>query len=113
MKTKIGMSFGLALMLAVGVFATMLALGMFTSSPAEAAHVTSGDNDVTSTTAVASPNDPGAATKMTMTFVTNTQLDALTDTIIIEFDDDVTVPTVIDKSTVTITASQITDPGTA
>jgi hypothetical protein len=38
-------------------------------------------------------------------------LDALTDTIIIEFEDDVTVPTVIDKSTVTITDSAITNAG--
>jgi hypothetical protein len=72
MKTKVGMSFGIALMLAVGVFATMLALGMFPSSPAEAKHITSGSNDVTSTTAAVLPNDPGAATKMTFTFVTNT-----------------------------------------
>jgi hypothetical protein len=55
-----------------GRFATMLALGMFTSSPAEAKHITSGSNDATSTTAAALPNDPGAATQMTLTFVTNT-----------------------------------------
>ena len=111
MKTKIGMSFGLALMLAVGVFATMLALGIFTSSPVEATHITAGTS-VTGVSAAASPNDPGAVTKMTIIFTTPTQLDALTDSIMIEFDDDVTVPTVIDKSTVTITASAITNPGT-
>jgi hypothetical protein len=116
MKTKIGMSFGLALMLAVGVFATMLALGVFTSGSVEAKHITTGANDVTASEtddvgAKAEPNDPGAPTKMTFTFVTNTQLDALTDTIIIEFEDDVSVPAVIDPSTVTITASQITNPG--
>jgi hypothetical protein len=111
MKTKIGMSFGLALMLAVGVFATMLALGIFTSSPVEATHITAGTS-VTGVSAAASPNDPGAVTKMTIIFTTPTQLDALTDAIMIEFDDDVTVPTVIDKSTVTITASAITSPGT-
>ena len=33
MKTKTGMSIGLALTLMVGVFATMLALGLFTTSP--------------------------------------------------------------------------------
>ena len=32
MKTKIGMSLGLALTLMVGVFATMLALGLFTTT---------------------------------------------------------------------------------
>ena len=36
MKSKIGMSLGLAMMLAVGVFATMLALGMFTPSEVQA-----------------------------------------------------------------------------
>ena len=72
MKTKVGMSFGIAFMLAAGVFATMLALGVFTPSPAEAKHITAGSNDVTSTTAAAWPNDSGAATKMTLTFVTNT-----------------------------------------
>ena len=111
MKTKIGMSFGLALMLAVGVFATMLALGIFTSSPVEATPITAG-HTVAGVSAAASPNDPGAATTMTIKFITPTRLDALTDTIMIEFDDDVTVPTVIDKSTVTITASAITNPGT-
>ena len=89
MKTKIGISIGIAWMLALGVFSTMLALGMFTSAPVEAKHITLGSNDVTNTTAAALPNDPGAATKMTFTFVTNTQLDALTDTIMVEFDDDV------------------------
>ncbi|PKB81379.1 MAG: hypothetical protein BZY88_06760 [SAR202 cluster bacterium Io17-Chloro-G9] len=111
MKTKIGMTFGLALMLVVGVMATMLALGMFATGLVEAGHSTSGTS-VTSPTAAASPNDPGAATKMTFTFVTGVKLDALTDTIIIEFDDDVEVPTVIDPSTVTISASAITNAGT-
>ena len=36
MKTKIGMSIGLALTLMVGVFATMLALGLFTTTEVEA-----------------------------------------------------------------------------
>ena len=35
MKTKFGMSIGLALTLMVGVFATMLALGLFTTEEAE------------------------------------------------------------------------------
>ena len=36
MKTKIGMSLGLALTLMVGVFATMLALGLFTTNEVRA-----------------------------------------------------------------------------
>ena len=37
MKTKIGMSLGLALTLMVGVFATMLALGLFTTTEVRSA----------------------------------------------------------------------------
>ena len=110
MKTKIGMSFGLALMLAVGIIATMLALGTFTTGQVEASshEVT----EVTDVNVTASPNDPGAATKMTITFVTNTQLDALTDTISIGFSGfgGISVPAVIDRSTVTIQADSITTP---
>ena len=36
MKTKTGMSIGLALTLMVGVFATMLALGLFTNTEVQA-----------------------------------------------------------------------------
>ena len=36
MKTKTGMSIGLALTLMVGVFATMLALGLFTTNEVRA-----------------------------------------------------------------------------
>ena len=36
MKTRIGMSLGLALTLMVGVFATMLALGLFTTTEVRA-----------------------------------------------------------------------------
>ena len=36
MKTKTGMSIGLALTLMVGVFATMLALGLFTNTEVRA-----------------------------------------------------------------------------
>lgn len=121
MKTKIGMTFGLALMLAVGVLGTMLALGMFDAGSVKAAHGTKvaaadagstlGEN-VSSASWTATPNDPGAESKVELSFVTYTQLDALTDSIIIEFEDDYDVPSVIDPNTVTIKASRITNPGT-
>jgi len=129
MKTKIGMTFGLALMLAFGVVATMLAIGSFSTSPVQADHTTDatagtvlgdvnvgGWSDGTTTSTIptwtAVPNDPGAESKIEVKFTTYTQLDALTDQIIIEFPDDFDVPTVIDPSTVTIKASKITSPGT-
>jgi len=118
MKTKIGMTFGLALMLAFGVVATMLAIGSFSTGTVEAGHGTVGtagtvvNENVSSATWSATPNDPGAEAKVELVFTTYTQLDALTDTIIIEFEDDFDVPSVIDPSTVTIKASQITSPGT-
>ena len=54
MNTKIGTSFGLAMLLAVGVIATMLVLGMFSAQKANA-----GAPVVTALTA--SPGDPGDA----------------------------------------------------
>ena len=106
MKTKIGMTFGLALMLAFGVVATMLAIGSFSTGTVEAGHGTVGtagtttDENVSSATWSATPSDPGAEAKVELVFTTYTQLDALTDTIIIEFEDDFDVPSVIDPSTV-------------
>ncbi|MCI0845078.1 MAG: hypothetical protein J4N87_06940, partial [Chloroflexi bacterium] len=38
MNTKIGTSFGLALLMAIAVFATMFALGMFSTSEVRAEH---------------------------------------------------------------------------
>ena len=61
MKTKNEMSFVIALMLAAGVFATMLALGVFTPSPAEAKHITAGSNDVPNVTAADETNDLNSA----------------------------------------------------
>ena len=83
MKTKTGMSIGLALTLMVGVFATMLALGLFTPNEARA--------EITVPTVVHDPNDTGVAAEVTVTFVTS---DALTTTSEIEiaFHTDVMVP---------------------
>ena len=69
MKTKIGMTFGLALMLAFGVVATMLAIGTFSTGTVEAGHGTVGTagtvigTNVSSATWTATPNDPGAESR--------------------------------------------------
>ena len=47
MKTKIGMSLGLALTLMVGVFATMLALGLFTTTEVGAQQVEQSNGSAT------------------------------------------------------------------
>ena len=110
MKPKFGIYFGLALTLAVGIAAIILAVGISTTTKVDAGHDT-GASDLTVSSVTAIPNIPGDPVKMVITFVTPSQLDALTDTIIIEFEDDVNVPFVIDPSTTTIHASQITNPG--
>ena len=68
MKTKTGMSIGLALTLMVGVFATMLALGLFTPTPARAA--------ITGVTVSHSPEYPGAETAVTVEFTTSVDVPA-------------------------------------
>ena len=125
MKTKIGMSLGLALMLVFGVFATMLALGLFATSEVQAkvgptsdavgfnevkvsANVT-GPGAGNIPTAEASPDEAGAIARYTIVFETPSDLIAGSDTITIQFEDDVFVPTIIDPSTITIIATHGTN----
>ena len=65
MKARIGKSFGLALMLALGVIATMLALGMFTSGKVGAAPDSSVEPTINSEAATP---DPGANVQVEVTF---------------------------------------------
>ena len=98
MKTKIGMSLGLALTLVVGVFATMLALGLFTTTEVRA-QSTKSVSDVSVSHA---PETSGQFTKVTVKFKTSVDLDGSgTDTggalvvggiITIVFDDNVGMP---------------------
>jgi len=112
MKTRIGTSFGLALMLVMGVFATMLALGAFNAKtivadvldPSVSTSILAG-----SITAAAAPNDPGAIAKWTVVFVNEERLAGGTGEIVIEFEDDVKVPEVIDPSDVTITTTRFSN----
>ena len=102
MKTRIGTSFGLALLLALGVIATMLALGMFSTAKVGAAAV---PLDHVTNAAVNSPNTPGTTATYTINFQNPTQLTAGSGQLYIKFDSLITVPSTIEKERVTISAS--------
>ena len=112
MKTRIATSFGLALMLVMGVFATMLALGAFDAKTINADGGVTGTSTsiaASSITAAADPTDPGAVAKWTIVFENEERLAGGTGEIIIEFEDDVSVPTVIDPKDVTITTTRFSN----
>jgi hypothetical protein len=124
MKTKIGMSFGLAMMLAVGVFATLLALGTFTPSEVQAKVSpvsdvnfsdvqvypnVGGPSDDDLPTVDVSPDEPGAVSRHTIIFTAPSDLLTGLDTITIQFEDDVGVPEVLDPATISIIASHGTN----
>ena len=108
MNTRIATTFGLALIMFLGVLGTMVVLGQLNPKSVLAGHdatthvVTAG-----TITANASPNDPGAVAKWTITFSNPNDLTANLDSIVIEFEDDVSVPTVISPADVTIAASRL------
>ena len=108
MKTRIATTFGRALIMFLGVLGTMVVLGQLNPKSVLAEHggsthvVTAG-----TVTANANPNDPGAVAKWTITFSNPNDLTANLDSIVIEFEDDVSVPTVISPSDVTIAASRL------
>ena len=123
MKTKTGMSIGLALTLMVGVFATMLALGLFTTTPQVGAdhsppsqepptneHDTlkgAGMVDPFTLSVDHSPKSPGVPAKVTVTFDTPVALSVAEDAVIvIEFNDDVKMPATFDRDDITITADE-------
>jgi len=97
MKTRFATTFGLALMLAVGIFGAILALGLFSASSARA------DVDISSLTI--NPNTPGAASTVSITFDT-TAVVQQGQTITITFDSGFGVPATISKDTIVITTSQ-------
>ncbi|HIB10338.1 MAG TPA: hypothetical protein EYO17_00140, partial [Dehalococcoidia bacterium] len=104
MKTRIGTSFGLALMLFMGVFVIMLAL--------DAKPVFGAIADVKGE---AEPNDPGAESKLTVKFTNGevgdgtADLAGAVDTITIALEDDIQVPSIIEPSTVTITTTRFSN----
>jgi hypothetical protein len=101
MNTRIGTSFGLALLLAVGVIATMLALGMFSAQKANA-----GAPVVTALTA--SPSDPGDTSAIKITFTTDEVIQGNSGEIWVRFDSGYTIPDTISKNLITITSVQST-----
>ena len=112
MKTKTGMSIGLAMTLMVGVFATMLALGLFTAAPVGADHegepvrgTDAGTVDGHSIIYKHTPAGPGAPANVSVEFLAPTNLEVGTDSILIEFNDNVQVPDTFDRNDITISAS--------
>ena len=106
MKTNTGISFGLALMVAIGVLATALALGLF-SPNGVGAQVSVEDAAGTATGVTSSPSTPGATATFTVRFKHNVQLDN-GGTITVTFDKGISVPNTIDKNTILITTGQTT-----
>ena len=99
MKTKIGTTFGLALLLAMGVIATMLALGMFSPQKAQANHVSTAVSAVTFTPSSLNVN---AAASWNVTFGTSGALVAGSGTVTIAFPSGTVVPATIDKSRIAV-----------
>ena len=101
MNTKIGTSFGLALLVAIAAIATMFATGMFSAKQASAGHVTTNATHVISMTP--SSLNVNAKTSWTVTLgVSGTALTAGSGTIAITFPTGVVVPSTIDKSRISV-----------
>jgi hypothetical protein len=103
MNTRIGTSFGLALLLALGIIATMLALGMFSSSSKVGAAAVPIDHVVNA--AVNSPNTPGELATFTITFQNASALSAGSGQLYVKFDSLISVPSTMEKERITISSS--------
>jgi len=113
MKAKIGTSFGLALLLAVGIIATMLALGMFSLSavnanpgpitiPVVGGSGSTAGNAINMTNV---PTTPGEVAAYTLSFQNPTELVVGSGQIYVKFDANIGVPSSIEKERITISAS--------
>ena len=100
MKTNIGTSFGLALLLVLGMVTAILAFGLFLPNRAHALV------DVTAITAT--PSTAGATANLSINFRTTVVLTGGSGTIIVKFDKNWGVPENIDVARVTLTTSQST-----
>ena len=106
MNTRIGASFGLVLMLALGIIATMLALGMFTSGKVGADHVANHIKiDHVTNEVINNPTTPGETATYTIAFQNSSQLVAGSGQIHIKFASLISVPSSIEKERITISAS--------
>ena len=103
MNTKVGTSFGLVLMLAIGVIAAMLALGTFSAPKAHAV--------VGTVTVTVSPDGARATGQYTIQTTANTKLD-VGQRVFVSFNSSTKVPASIDVANVKIKASSLTGGGT-
>ena len=101
MNTKIGTSFGLALVMVFGVVATMLALGMFGPGKVNAAAPT-----ITAVTA--SPGAPGDTSTIKLSLTIDEELRGNADELWIAFDAKYGIPASIAKSAISIASGQTT-----
>ena len=101
MNTKIGTSFGLVMLMVIGVIATMLALGMFTAKPASAA--------IGTVSMVSTPTTAGATAQHTVTVSGNGTQQAIGvgGTITVTFDSKFTVPSSIASSAIKMKSDSI------
>jgi hypothetical protein len=90
-------------MLALGIIAVMLALGMFSSSTKVGAAAVPIDHVVN--TAVNSPNTPGSNATYTIKFQNASELTAGSGQLFVKFDSLIDVPASIEKERITISAS--------
>ena len=101
MNTKIGTSFGLALLMAIAAIATMFALGMFSTSQVRAAH---DSTTVHAVDFVPSSSSVNAGGSWNVTFGVSAALVAGSGTITITFPSGVVLPATIDKSRISVSS---------
>jgi len=101
MTTKIGTSFGLALLMAIAVVATMFALGMFSASEVRADH-NSVSTNVHAVDFVPGSSNVNTKTSWDVTFGVSAALVAGSGTITIVFPTGVVLPATIDKSRISV-----------
>lgn len=108
MNTKIGTSFGLAVVLAIGAIATMFALGMFQAKPANAA--------IGAVTVTIDPTKARSVSQYTIAVTggsSGISEISVGGNLVVTFDAKTTVPSSIAASAVTLKSSIVTGTGTA
>jgi len=111
MNSRIRTSFGLALMLAIGVIAAMLAFGLFTTPGLHAGDAITLDHVVNAT--VNSPITPGDSATFTIKFQNQSDLTAGSGQLYVKFDKNISVPSAIERERITISASGATGVSTS
>ncbi|MDA0262848.1 MAG: hypothetical protein O2803_01665, partial [Chloroflexi bacterium] len=104
MNTKIGKSFGLALLMAIGVVVTMLAMGMFSASGVSADHESGHTlpGQVSEVTFTPGSLNVNAKTNWDVSFGVSSALVAGSGTITIAFPAGVVLPATIDKTRISV-----------